>query len=165
MPPNAAARGKTQCRGVESNPSGAALVTTVALKFGGRRYHLEVSYNGHIVTDSHRSLVAPNLHEAVLDALVRPYPMMVNGTPTSLAFDTTTNTLEFRYRTRRPDGRRAPPCLETIIAVPARRYRSGYRVSVSGAHVISAPCAPLLVLRNRPRVLSVSVEVTPGSCG
>jgi endoglycosylceramidase len=124
-----------------------------------------VSYNGHIVTNSHRSLVAPNLHEAVLDALVRPYPMVVNGTPTSLAFDTTTNTLEFRYRTRRPDGRRAPPCLETIIAVPARRYRSGYRVSVSGAHVISAPCAPLLVLRNRPRVLSVSVEVTPGSCG
>jgi hypothetical protein len=46
MPPNAAARGKTRCRGVESNASGAGLVTTIPLKFGGRRYHLEVRSAG-----------------------------------------------------------------------------------------------------------------------
>jgi hypothetical protein len=44
--PNAAAKARTPCRGVDSNLSGGSLVTTVPLKAGGRRYQLEVRTTG-----------------------------------------------------------------------------------------------------------------------
>ena len=122
------------------------------------------SYNGLVVSDSNQPLVSPNLNVSVLDALTRPYPTYVNGTPTGLAFDTATTKLDFTYSTLRPDGRRASRGLETEVAVPARTYPSGYAVTVLGADVTSKPCAPTLTLRNRPLANAVAVRVTPASC-
>ena len=122
------------------------------------------SYNGHVVADSNRALVPPNLNVSVLDALTRPYPTLVNGTPTRVAFDTVTSTLDFTFTTRRPDGRRAPRGLDTVVMVPQRRYPGGYRVTALGADVTSLPCAPVLTLRNHPGVSAVSVRVTPATC-
>ncbi len=122
------------------------------------------SYNGHIVTDSHRALVPDNLNTSVLDALTRAYPTVVNGTPTSLHFDDASSTLEFEYVTNRPDGRPASPSLETIVAVPQRRYPDGYAVTAVGADVTSRPCASTLTLRNQANTSTVSVTVTPARC-
>ena len=122
------------------------------------------SYNGHIVTDSHRPLVPDNLNRSVLDALTRAYPTVVNGTPTSLHFDDATAVLEFSYSTLRPDGRHAPRGPETVVAVPKRRYPGGYAVTAVGAEVTSRPCAPTLTLRNQPRVTTVEVQVRPATC-
>jgi len=122
------------------------------------------SYNGHVVTDSKRPLVPANLNGVVLDALTRPYPTIVNGTPTRLAFDGTTRTLDFQFATRRPDGRIASRGLETVVAVPSRSYPGGYAVTVVGADVTSRPCASMLTLRNKPGVDIVSVRVMPSSC-
>lgn len=140
-------------------------INRTADQFDGRLVPwLYWSYNGHIVTDSHRPLVAPNLNESVLDALTRPYPTLVNGTPTRLRFDTATGTLQFSYTALRPDGRRAPPGLETVIAVPRRRYPHGYTVRVTGAKVTSAACAPKLTLRNDPHATTVAVTITAAPC-
>ena len=99
------------------------------------------SYNGLVVDDSSEPLEPPNLNLSVLDALVRPYPTVVNGTPTSVGFDAGSDTLELTFATRRPDGRRAPQGLETVVAVPQRSYPGGYAVEVVGADVTSRPCA------------------------
>ncbi len=122
------------------------------------------SYNGHVVTDSKQPLVAPNLNVTVLDALTRPYPTLVNGTPTQLSFDAATATLDFQYSTRRPDGHRTPPGLETVVNIPARSYPTGYAVTVTGAEVTSQACASTLTLQNQPGPTTVSVRVTPSSC-
>jgi endoglycosylceramidase len=122
------------------------------------------SYNGLVVDDSSEPLEPPNLHLSVLDALVRPYPTVVNGTPTRVGFDAGSDTLELTFATRRPDGRRAPQGLETVVAVPQRSYPSGYAVAVVGADVTSRPCARELTLRNQPGVGTVSVRVTPSPC-
>jgi endoglycosylceramidase len=122
------------------------------------------SYNGLVVSDSRQPLVSPNLNVAVLDALTRPYPTTVNGTPTRLAFNSATGTLDFIYSTRRPDGRRAARGLETEVAVPTRAYPSGYAVSVIGAELTSKPCASIISLRNRPEATAVWVRVTRASC-
>ena len=122
------------------------------------------SYNGHVVTDSHAPLVPPNLNASVLDALVRPYPALVNGTPTNLAFDTTSDVLDFTFSTRRPDGRRADRRLDTAVIVPRSRYPDGYTVTVTGAHVTSPPCSSRLTVRNRPGAATVSLRVTPAPC-
>jgi endoglycosylceramidase len=122
------------------------------------------SYNGLVVSDSNQPLVPPNLNVSVLDALTRPYPTYVNGTPTRLMFDSPTATLTFTYSTSRPDGRRASRGLETEIALPARTYPTGYAVTVLGADVTSKPCAPTLTLRNRALANAVAVRITPASC-
>jgi endoglycosylceramidase len=122
------------------------------------------SYNGLVVTDSNQPLVPPNLNVSVLDALTRPYPTLVNGTPAQLSFQAATATLDFAYSTRRPDGHRAPPRLETVVNIPTRSYPTGYAVTAVGAVVTSRRCAPILTLINQPGATSVSFHVTPASC-
>jgi endoglycosylceramidase len=122
------------------------------------------SYNGLVVGDSNQPLVAPNLNVPVLDALTRPYPSVVNGTPTYLNYNTASATLYAAYSTRRPDGRRAPSTLDTVVNVPARSYPTGYAVTAVGAVVTSAPCSSTLTLRNQPGATSVLFRVTPAVC-
>ncbi len=71
------------------------------------------SYNGLVVADSNKPLVAPNLDVPVLDALTRPYPTVVNGTPTHLAYDTATR--DPHLHVLHDEARRSPrpPGLET----------------------------------------------------
>jgi len=122
------------------------------------------SYPGHVVTDSTSPLVAPNLNVTVLTALSRPYPALVNGTPTQLAFDPATSTSTMSFSTTRPDGHPAPSWLKSVVIVPKLRYPTGYTVAVTGADVTSRPCARTLSLRNRPGAAAVSVRITPGPC-
>ena len=121
------------------------------------------SYNGLIVSNSNQPLVAGNVNFTVLDSLTRPYPTVVNGTPRGLQYDTPTHTLDFRYVADRPDGRRAPPGLATVIAVPQRDYPSGYSVAATGALVTSGPCSPQLTLRNDPGATSIGVRISPAN--
>jgi endoglycosylceramidase len=122
------------------------------------------SYNGHIVTDSKLPLVPPNLDVSALGALARPYPTVINGTPSHLAFDSTTATMDLDFSTTLPDGRRASRIFQTVVTVPKLRYPSGYAVTAVGADVTSRPCAPAVTLRTRPGATAVSVRVTRGSC-
>ena len=122
------------------------------------------SYSGHVVSDSTRPLAPPNLNLTVLAALARPYPTVTNGTPTHLAFDAPTTTMDFEYTTRRPDGRAASRLFQTVISVPKIRYPSGYTVTAVGADVTSRPCAPAVTLRNRPGASTVSVHIAPSTC-
>lgn len=119
------------------------------------------SYNGLVVSDSNKPLVAPNLNLPVLNALTRPYPTAVDGTPTTLAYDTATSTLTFTYSTTRPDGRRAPLGTETVVNVPVRDYPNGYAVAAVGASVTSHRCSSTITLRNDAGATTVSVRVTP----
>jgi endoglycosylceramidase len=118
------------------------------------------AYQEQMIVDTTKPPAAANLRTGVVDALTRPAPTTVNGTPTALSFDATTNTLDFSYSTTRPDGKRAPFPWETEIAVPAARYPSGYTVTVDGAVVTSRPCAPTLRLRNLAHADTVSVHIT-----
>jgi endoglycosylceramidase len=142
-----------------------ASITKAAHQFDARLVPwLYWSYNGLVVGDSRLPLVAPNLNVSVLDALTRPYPTLVNGTPTRLAFDPATRTLDFELVTRRPDGRITPRRLQTEVVVPKLRYPDGYAVTAVGAAVTSRPCAPTLTLRNQPGATTVTVRVTPARC-
>ena len=88
-------------------------------------------------------LVDANDQEApeLVAAVVRPYPQLVAGTPTSYAFDPTSQTFTFVYA---PDRSTTEP---TVIAVPSRLYASGLTVACgdctwhaqTGAIVIDAP--------------------------
>jgi endoglycosylceramidase len=87
-----------------------------------------------IVLDPSKPPSGHNLKTQTLEAISRPYPRVVAGTPHSWAFDPDTHELSFAYDPRqRVDG--SEPFgfgSQTEIAVPARQYPNGYAPDVAG---------------------------------
>jgi len=118
-----------------------------------------------LVADRARPAGRDNLRSAAaLDALVRPYPTAVAGTPTAMGFEATTRTFDLAYDTTGPGGRRYPGGLATVVSVPGAQYPDGYAVEVTGATVTSRPCAETLTLRTRPHATQVTLRVIPATC-
>ena len=120
---------------------------------------------GTLIADRSQPAGRANLTStAALDALVRPYPTAVTGTPTAMAFDPATRTFDLSYSTTGPAGRRYRGNLDTVVSVPRAQYPGGHTVTATGASVTSRPCAERLTLRTRPHATAVTVRVTPGHC-
>ena len=118
------------------------------------------AYESEVVPDVSVPPGGANVRSPVLDALVRPNPQAVNGTPTSASFDPDSGDYDFVYAAQRPDGSAADPKYRTSILLPARVYPNGYSVTVDGASVRT--CSTTLVLRNDPQASQVHVHVTRG---
>jgi endoglycosylceramidase len=101
-----------------------------------------------------------NVDAALLALLDRPYPRTVAGTPTGWAWDAPTRTFTLSYATTLPDGRRSGG-MQTAAYIPALHFPAGYKTTVTGARVVSAPGATILRLRNARGVGDVSLAVTP----
>jgi len=120
------------------------------------------TYDEAIIADEHAPAGSDNLRSVeAFNALVRPYPIATNGTPTAIAFDPATRRFAFTYDTAGPDGESQPTWVLTVVSVPARQYPDGYAVTVSGAVVVSEPGAERLLLRTDLDAEQVSVEVVP----
>jgi endoglycosylceramidase len=117
--------------------------------------------NGQIKQDPAKPPTPDNLNQEVLAAVVRPYPRLVAGTPTSFSFDPETKRFEASFSTRLPDGRRAGRRLSEIY-VPRLHYRRDYKVEVKGARITDGLGTQRLELRARRRAKSVTVTVTDG---
>jgi endoglycosylceramidase len=118
------------------------------------------SYDENLVHDVSQPPGGSNLVTAAADALVRPNPMVTNGTPTAASFDPDTGAYTFEYSTRRPDGTPADPKYRTSLVMPRRVYPDGYTVTVAGARIRT--CSATLVLRNDPGATTVRIEVARG---
>jgi hypothetical protein len=105
--------------------------------------------------------VPGNLNMPVLQALVRPYPKLIAGTPSSWSYAATIGTFTLRYATRPVGGGTFGPGVDTEVELPALRYPTGYSVTVNGARIISAPDTNLLILANQSGAQSVEVSVAP----
>jgi endoglycosylceramidase len=124
------------------------------------------AYEGEIIANRDQPAGPDNLRSSeAFDALVRPYPVALAGTPTAIAFDPATKVFDLGYDTARPSGARDASDLVSVVFIPPRHYADGYAVTVDGATVVSAPCAPQLLLRSQPGAASVSVQVVPTAGG
>lgn len=115
-----------------------------------------------IVRDLKAPLVPGNVSVPRLDALVRPYPRAIAGTPIEWSYDPESRTFALTYGTAPATPGGVPAAgVESEIFIPRRHYPAGYRVSVSGAQVVSGPHDQLLRLVNRRRIGVVTVQVVP----
>ncbi len=121
------------------------------------------AFNEDVVSNLAQAPSSSNLILSTVNALVRPYPLVVAGTPTSVSYDSPSHALVVRWTTVRPTGGPSPAGAVTTIEVPKLDYPSGYSVSATGAEVTSAPCARLLTLRTKPHAASATVRVTAGA--
>lgn len=118
--------------------------------------------NQGIVLSLKAPLVPGNVSEAKLNALVRPYPRAIAGTPIFWSYDPGSRSFGFLYSTQAAQpGRTLAPAAQTEIFVPRRHYPAGYRVMVTGATILSGPGAPLLRLVNHRNAGLVTVHIVP----
>jgi endoglycosylceramidase len=116
-----------------------------------------------IVKDGTKPPTAPgNLNVPVLNALVRPYPQAIAGTPSSWSYEPSSRTFQLSYSTTLLDGRRAAG-LQTEAFVPSLHYANRYRVDVTGAEVVAGLGSQHLVLNNCTGAAAVTLRITPGT--
>ncbi len=121
--------------------------------------------NEGIIDDPANPPTPEHLDQPKLDALVRPYPRAVAGTPTGWSWDRTARRFELRYTTSAVDGVLAPGAV-TEVWIPHRHFPDGYDVvDLRGAAVTSAPDAERLQLVALPGATAVSFAVVPSGCG
>jgi endoglycosylceramidase len=119
-----------------------------------------------LVLDPEQSPQGANVVHATLGALVRPYPLVVAGTPARFGFDPKKRVFNLSYSTARAGGRsrfRAGAC--TQVFVPALQYPHGYSARVSGARVISRRGSGTLELASRRGAKKVRVKLTAAKHG
>ena len=114
-----------------------------------------------LVHDLARAPGPDNVKWDKLDALARPYPRAVAGTPRRFGFDRLTRRFELSYLTDSPPGDGLDGGAETEIYLGARHYPRGYSAAVSGAEQVSDPGAELLRLRAPEGGAEATVRVTP----
>ena len=106
------------------------------------------AYRGNdatLVADARKPPRPPNLHNAVLTRIDRPYPRVVAGTPTPWVWDPPSRSFTFAYPTRLPGGGKGTG-MATEIYVPRLHFGSGYAVAFTGAAVTSSPTSGVLAL-------------------
>jgi hypothetical protein len=116
---------------------------------------------GQIKREPAKPVSAANLKQDILDAIVRPYPQALSGTPSRWRFDRRRRIFTLAYSTARAGGGRFGAGSESEVVVPRRQYPRGYHVEIAGADVRSRFGAPLLLLRARRR--SVELRLSPAS--
>jgi endoglycosylceramidase len=119
------------------------------------------SFDGYVVSDLSLPPSGTNLNQGVADALARPHPLVVAGTPLSFSYDPTTRTMRFSYSTARVGGGRFGDRALTSIEVPRLAEPGGYEASISGGTVTSDPNAYLMTVRADRHASSVSVTIVP----
>ncbi|MBN9619796.1 MAG: cellulase family glycosylhydrolase [Actinobacteria bacterium] len=153
--------------GATSDLANIASVESLADKY--RTGWLEWAYTGNdktsaspdgqaLVLDPSQPPTGANVLTDKLKVPAEPYPQVVAGTPTAWSLASGVFTLD--YSTARADGAgRFPAGAQTVVAVPAIQYPAGYRVTVSGARVVSPPNAPTLLLAADAGATVVDVTV------
>ena len=112
------------------------------------------------VTGSFAQIGQGCVNAAKLAVLAAPYPQVVAGTPRDWSFRS--GTFRLCYSTARADrAGRFSPGAPTFVSVPPIEYPNGYRVTVQGGQVVSAPNAPVLAIVANPGADAVDLVVTP----
>jgi endoglycosylceramidase len=85
-----------------------------------------------IVRDLHAERSGPNVNEAKVEVLSRPYPRAVAGTPRGWSFDGRTGEFTLKYDTRNPHGESRPDDAKTEIFLPGHVYGGSPTIEVKG---------------------------------
>lgn len=120
------------------------------------------AYNEQIIRDTHEPPAGDNLNDAAtIDAIVRPHPSAVAGTPVASSYDPVARNLQFTWSTDRVGGGSFAAETVSEFRVTERTYPRGYQVAVNGGHVVPGHDASRLAVAADPGSGCVTVAVAP----
>jgi endoglycosylceramidase len=115
-----------------------------------------------IIKDPLEPPTPENVRQLKLDALARPYPRVIAGTPERFEFDPATRRFEFVFATTPAGVGPLPPGLKTEVFLPARQYPDGYDVQLEGGKLAGSDPSTVRILA-KPKAERVSLVVTPSA--
>jgi endoglycosylceramidase len=113
----------------------------------------------HFVHDLTKPPTGSNIEEDQADALIRPHPTVIAGTPTALDYDPASRVLRFSWDTSTPSGTPLTPGNLTTIKVPPSVYANGYEVKITGGTVTSVTNANELTINSDTGATHIFVKV------
>lgn len=113
-----------------------------------------------LVKDPSKPPVGDNVFRTKLEALARPYPQVVAGTPTAWSFDPDTKRFDLDYTPKRAAGSGSFRRGLSLIFLPKIQYPRGYKLTVEGARRESPRNSKRLLLRTDRGAQRISVSVT-----
>lgn len=105
------------------------------------------AYNENLVRGMTQPIGPATVNQPVVDALVRPHPRAVAGTPLLQEYDNATQVFRFAASTAPVHGGTFGSGTASEFQVAANAYPSGYQVRVEGGTVTSAPNASVLTVQ------------------
>jgi endoglycosylceramidase len=114
-----------------------------------------------LVKDPAEPPTGDNVFRDKLEALARPYPQVIAGTPERFSFDPASKRFEFAYSPRRVGGDGRFRSGRTLVFLPKIQYPGGYRAKVRGGSIEGASKGRRLVLRAGRGSDRVALTVTP----
>jgi endoglycosylceramidase len=97
-----------------------------------------------------------------VDALARPYPQLLSGTPQGWSYTPASHVFTASYSTTRADGRGSfGSNAISQFEIPKAAYPHGYDVVVTGGAVVSGDADALLLIAADSGAKTVTVKVTP----
>jgi endoglycosylceramidase len=112
-----------------------------------------------IVIDPAEPLTGSNINTSHLNALVRPYPQAIAGTPENWSYNTTTGIFRLAWSTTSPTGVSRARDANTVVFVPSLDYPHGYEVFVYKGTVVSGMGTQHLVIAADSGASSVTMTV------
>jgi endoglycosylceramidase len=113
-----------------------------------------------LVKDPAQPPTGANVFRDKLEALARPYPQVIAGTPERYSFDPASKRFELAYSTRRADGDGSFRRGRTLVFLPQIQYPDGYVTKVRGGAIEGSSKGRRLVLRPGGGSKRVSLTVT-----
>ncbi len=121
------------------------------------------AYYSRLIRDLTGPPSGANLNTDAVRVLVRPHPLAVAGTPTSVSYGATSRTLSVAWSDTPPDGRAFPVGTVSSFELPHGVYPDGYRVTTTEATVTSSPNAQILTVTTSPGAQASAITVIPAS--
>ncbi len=120
------------------------------------------AYNEQMMPNMHATPSDENLWSLdAVNAIVRPHPTAVAGTPFASDYDPAARTFQFSYTTDRAGGGTFAADTASSFQLTSRTYPDGYRVDVHGGTVVSEAGAAQLLVEADPGSDCVTVAVAP----
>ena len=112
-----------------------------------------------MVFDTHKAPSGSNIDHATLRLLDEPYAQLVSGTPQSSSYDAASDVFSLRFSTTSPAGHANVTGARTSIYTSPLHYPHGYRVTVTGGHVVGDASGPHLVVAQDAGAHTVTVTI------
>lgn len=112
-----------------------------------------------MVFDTHKAPSGSNIDHATLRLLDEPYAQLVSGTPQSSSYDAASDVFSLRFSTTSPAGHAFVAGARTSIYTSPLHYPHGYRVTVTGGHVVGDASGPHLVVAQDAGAHTVTVTI------
>jgi endoglycosylceramidase len=163
----------TEFSAISNNPSSITMQTQIADKylmswtywiFDNCDIACSPAKGTALLLNPYKPPMGSNIDAPVVDTVVRPYPILISGTPSGISYNPLNGLFQFSWSSLKVgSSQNFKNGSITTVIVPKLDYPNGYLVTGSGIKVLSKPCSNQLVVAQTLVSSTLSLTLSPSS--